>query len=131
MNNNSNFEVSSHIVIYDSEEDFGDKCRICFKQGHHLVNPCRCNYQYHQSCILEYIRRRLKAMGNQVDLSKIKCRHCHDQIRFLSHQNTQCGCKYFKAKMQKNWCSKTLAIILFFLVAIIAIAIVMTQLIEP
>ncbi len=117
-------------MIYDPEEDFASKCRICFKKSHHLVNPCRCNFQYHQHCLLKYIRGRLLAMGTQVDLSQIKCRHCHDQIRFLSHQNTQCGCNYFAVKIRRNWCSKTLSIILFLFIAIIVIAVVVSQLMD-
>ena len=80
--------------------------------------------EYHQECLLKYIKGRLIAMGSEVDFSRIRCRHCNDQIRFLFHQNTQYGCNYFAAKMRRNWCSKTLSIILCLLVAIIVIGII-------
>lgn len=112
------------LVVYDPDENFARRCRICYKEARRLVNPCRCNMEYHQHCLLKYIKGRLIAMGSEVDFSRIRCRHCNDQIRFLSHQNTQYGCTYFAAKMRRNWCSKTLTIILFLLVAIIVIGVI-------
>ena len=45
MNNNSNFEVSSHIVIYDSEEDFGDKCTKIMMEATKYYEMEACQYK--------------------------------------------------------------------------------------
>lgn len=119
------------FAVYDPEESFTNRCRICYRQGSKLVNPCTCNMQYHQSCILKYIKGRLMSMGKKVDFSQVRCRQCSDQIRFLFHHNNQYSCGYFRSKMRANWCSKTLTIILCLLLGIIVIAIIISQTIEP
>lgn len=131
LHQNNYLEGSNNIVFWDSEENFAHRCRICFQEDRRLVNPCHCNMEYHQRCLLKYIKGRIVAMGNQVDFSQIRCRHCGDQIRFLSHHNTQYGCSYFAAKMRRDWCNKTLSIILFLLLIIIVIAVIIVLMLIP
>lgn len=47
---------SAPLVIYDAEEDLSSRCCVCFTSEPRLMNPCQCSTQYHQTCLLRYIR---------------------------------------------------------------------------
>lgn len=116
---------SAPLVIYDAEEDLSRKCSLCFLDNGPFVNPCRCNMQYHQKCMLRYIREKLVSMKHELDLTLIKCQVCNHQIRFLHYDHTHYSCIHFCRKIKKNWCNKTLIFMFFVFLITIAIGIIL------
>lgn len=116
---------SAPIVIYDAEEDLSTKCCVCFTSHPRLMTPCQCNTQYHQTCLLRYIREKLLNMKQELDFSQLRCKTCKQQIRFLHYENTHYSCAHFKEKLSRNWCNKTFILMMVLLIAIIAVGILL------
>lgn len=116
---------SAPLVIYDAEEDLSGTCCICFTGRPRLVSPCPCRMRYHQTCLLRYIRERLLSMKHELDLTQIRCAQCKQQIRFQYYEHTHYSCTYFCHKIRKNWCNKTLALIILIIIALVALGIIL------
>lgn len=115
---------SAPIVMYDAEEDLSHKCCICFLETPTLINPCRCSILYHQICLLQYIKEKLLAMRNELDMSQLKCRVCKQQIKFHYIENTHWGC----IKPLRSWCDKTMVCMVMLIIAIIVLSVVLGSL---
>lgn len=116
---------SAPLVIYDAEEDLSTRCCVCFTSHPRLITPCQCNTQYHQTCLLRYIREKLLAMKNELDFSQLRCKKCKQQIRFVYYENTHYSCGQLGEKLKKNWCHKTVILMVILVLAIIAVGILL------
>lgn len=64
-------------------------------------------------------------MKKELDFSQLRCKKCKQQIRFLHYENTHYSCNYFCNKIRRNWCNKSLILIIALTIAIIALGIVL------
>lgn len=117
-------------MIYDAEEELYHSCCICYRDRPRLINPCRCGLQYHQLCLLKYIRSRLTVMKSSLNLSQIRCGDCHDQIRFKLHKNVRCSCRYFLGRMQNKECSASMIVFFIMLVIAVVLCLILTISVE-
>lgn len=81
-----------------------------------LISVCDCSFKYHEKCLLNWIRQRMKrALITEMvfNASTIKCEspHCQKQIHFLHEERYRYGCDYFCEKLAENKCNSHLVLI--------------------
>ena len=62
-------------------------------------------------------------MQNQLDLTKLKCQRCKQQLRFVYDEITHYGC----FRSPRALCSKTLIAIILLITLIIALLVILTR----
>jgi hypothetical protein len=113
-------QVQESKIIFSSEAEPVNKCSICSKGDHILINPCECPTKYHERCLLLYIKGVIKRglrVQEEMDLSRIRCRQCECQFHLVVLR-----------RMERNCCNKHLtAIAVLVIVIIVTVVILINQ----
>ena len=107
-------------VLFDVEDTFSELCRICYLPDK-TISACKCEMRYHQLCLLRYIKLKMLNMGEEVNLSQIRCKRCKEQFKVKYTEQKRYSCSHYCEKLERNWCEKTF-------VSIIVLIVLMTTL---
>jgi hypothetical protein len=124
-------QVQESKIIFSSEAEPVNKCSICSKGDHILINPCECPTKYHERCLLLYIKGVIKRglrVQEEMDLSRIRCRQCECQFHLVVTFRSEYSCQVLLRRMERNCCNKHLtAIAVLVIVIIVTVVILINQ----